>query len=84
MVSGDSVTHAGRAAAQQEAEDAGLASSTVNEALGYGTKDKSQAQKASYTPQIPLAFMLQRAGFSFTADSEYALGHDASKSRDRG
>ena len=35
MYAGDAVTHAGRAAAQQEAEDAGLDSRIVNEALSY-------------------------------------------------
>jgi len=59
---GDAVTHVGRAAAQQEAEDAMLPAAVVNEALGYSNKE---AKKDHYTPQMPLAFQLQRAGFSF-------------------
>ena len=59
---GDAVTHVGRAAAHQEAEDAMLPAAVVNEALGYSNKE---AKKDHYTPQMPLAFQLQRAGFSF-------------------
>jgi len=59
---GDAVTHVGRAAAQQEAEDDGVPAAVVNEALGYSIKD---AKKDHYTPQVPLLFQLQRAGFSF-------------------
>jgi hypothetical protein len=65
MYAGDAVTHAGRAAAQQEAEDAGLDSRIVNEALGYQVKD---AKKDHYTPQLPLAFQLQRGDYSFRAE----------------
>jgi hypothetical protein len=65
MYSGDAVTHAGRAAAQQEAEDAGLDPRIVNEALGYQIKD---AKNDHYTPQVPLAFQLQRGMFSFRSE----------------
>jgi hypothetical protein len=68
MVKGDSVTHVGRAAAQEEAEDAGLDAHIVNEALGYQNKS---AKKEHYTPQLPLAFLLQRAGFCFQPDNRY-------------
>jgi len=65
MYSGDPVTHAGRAAAQQEFENAGGDSRISNEALGYQVKD---AKKDHYTPQVPLSFQLQRGGFPFATE----------------
>ena len=56
MYKGDSVTHGGRAACNQEWREAGGDPRVSDEALGY-THDVS---KDHYAPQIPLAFALQR------------------------
>ena len=56
MYKGDSVTHGGRAACNQEWREAGGDPRVSDEALGY-THDVS---KDHYAPQIPLMFALQR------------------------
>ena len=65
MYLGDALTHAGRAAAQQEAEDAGVGVDIVNRAIGYHVKN---AKEEHYTPHIPLAFQLQRGFYSHLAE----------------
>ena len=61
-VTGDAIEHVGRAQAQQEAQNAGIDSREVEEALGY----EHSAKKDHYTPQIPLNF--QRGGLPWAAD----------------
>ena len=63
-VTGDAIEHVGRAQAQQEAQNAGVDSREVEEALGY----EHSAKKDHYTPQIPLSFQLQRAGLPWTPE----------------
>ena len=63
-VTGDAVEHAGRAQAQQEAQNAGIDPREVEEALGY----EHSAKKDHYTPQIPLSFQLQRSGLPWTPE----------------
>lgn len=54
-VTGDSVTHVGRAQCQQEAQNSGIPSREVEEALGY----EDSAKKNHYTPQVcVIAFLL--------------------------
>jgi hypothetical protein len=63
-VTGDAIEHVGRAQAQQEAQNAGIDSREVEEALGY----EHSAKKDHYTPQIPLSFQLQRATLPWAPD----------------
>jgi len=61
---GDAIEHVGRAQAQQEAQNAGIDSREVEEALGY----EHSAKKDHYTPQIPLSFQLQRGTLPWAPD----------------
>jgi len=63
-VTGDAIEHVGRAQSQQEAQNAGIDSREVEEALGY----EHSAKKDHYTPQIPLSFQLQRSGLPWTPE----------------
>ena len=49
---------------KREAQNAGIDSREVEEALGY----EHSAKKDHYTPQIPLSFQLQRAGLPWAAE----------------
>ena len=63
-VTGDAIEHVGRVQAQQEAQNAGIDSREVEEALGY----EHSAKKDHYTPQMPLSFQLQRSGLPWAPE----------------
>ena len=68
MYKGDSLTHGGRAACNQEFREAGGDPRVSDEALGY-THDVS---KDHYSPHIPIGFGLQRAQFGLLSPENFA------------
>ena len=68
LYKGDSVTHGGRAACQQEFREAGGDPRVSDEALGY-THDVS---KDHYSPHIPIQFGLQRGHYGLLSPENFA------------